>query len=81
MGAHRAVVDEHDPPVTTKQPDNTPTAKVTAGVLTGAFVTMVLSLSTRFGIELSGEEAAALVTLLSGLAAWFKRSRPGELDR
>jgi uncharacterized iron-regulated membrane protein len=35
----------------------------------------------RLGVELSAEEAAALVTILSGLAAWWKRSRPDELDR
>lgn len=62
------------------QPDSTPTAKVTAGVLTGALVTVLLSAAGRFGVELTGEEAAALVTLLGGLAAWWKKSRPGELD-
>jgi hypothetical protein len=63
------------------QPDNTPTAKVTAGVLTGALVTVLIGSFGRLGVELSAEEAAALVTILSGLAAWWKRSRPDELDR
>lgn len=61
--------------------DNTPTAKVTAGVLTGALVTVLLSIAGRFNVELSGEEAAALVTLLGGVAAWLKRSRPDDVDR
>jgi hypothetical protein len=65
----------------TDQPDNTPTAKVTAGVLTGALVTVLIGTFGRVGVELSAEEAAALVTILSGLAAWYKRSRPGELDQ
>lgn len=64
----------------TVQPDSTPTAKVTAGVLTGALVTVVLSAAGRFNIELTGEEAAALVTVLAGLAAWWKKSRPGDVD-
>jgi hypothetical protein len=64
----------------TDQPDNTPTAKVTAGVLTGALVTVLIGSFGRLGLELSAEEAAALVTILGGLAAWYKRSRPSELD-
>lgn len=60
--------------------DKTPTAKVTAGALTGAAITCILTILRRFEVELTMEEAAALVTLLGGAAAWWKRSRPGDVD-
>lgn len=60
--------------------DKTPTAKVAAGALTGAAITCILTILRRFDVELTMEEAAAAVTLLSGVVAWWKRSRPGDVD-
>lgn len=72
-------VGQHSPtPV--NQPDNTPTAKVTAGLLAGSVAAVLVSLAKSVGIELEPELAASVVTLVFGLAAYFKRSRPGEVD-
>jgi hypothetical protein len=71
-------VDMH---YSTDQPDNTPTAKVTAGLLSGAMVVVLIGSFGRLGVDLTAEEAGALVVIFSGIASWFKRSRPGELDR
>lgn len=65
----------------TEQTDPTPTAKVAAGALAGAFMAVLISIAKSFGIELEPELAAGLVTIFGGLAAYFKKSRPGELDQ
>lgn len=70
-------VGQHNAP----PPDATPTAKVAAGSLAGAAVAVLVSIVKSFGIELEPELAAGLVVLLSGLAAYYKKSRPGELDQ
>jgi hypothetical protein len=61
--------------------DLTPTAKVTAGALTGAFVTVLISVAEHLDIQVPPDVAASLVVLLGGLAAWYKKSRPSELDQ
>ena len=68
------VVGRHSPP------DNTPTAKVSAGALAGAAVTVFISVSEYLGVNVPPDVAAAAVVLLSGLAAYFKKSRPGDTD-
>lgn len=72
-------IGQHSPAVT-DQLDNTPTAKVTAGALAGAAVTVGVSIAEHFGSEIPADVAASLVVLLSGLAAYFKRSRPADID-
>lgn len=62
------------------QADNTPTAKVTAGALAGAFVTVVISVAEHFHVVVPPDVAASLVVLIGGAAAYFKRSRPGDID-
>lgn len=61
-------------------PDNTPTAKVTVGALAGAAVTVFISITEYFNVNVPPDVAAAMVVLLSGLAAYFKKSRPAETD-
>lgn len=72
-------VGRHSP--TTSQVDGTPTAKVTAGALSGAAVTIVISVAKSFGVELEPEVAAALVVVVASVASYFKSSRPGDNDR
>lgn len=66
---------------TPTQPDTTPTAKVTAATLAGAAVTVLVSVSEHFGIDIPSDVAASLVVILVFAAGWIKRSRPGETDR
>lgn len=68
----------HDPRV--DQVDATPTAKVAAGSLAGAAVTVLISVAKSFGYELEPEVAGALVVLAYGVAGYFKKSRPGDVD-
>ncbi len=65
----------------TIQVDGSPTAKVTAGTLTGALATALLFVADRFGLEMSAGEGAAFATLVFYTAAWWKKSRPGDNDR
>lgn len=61
--------------------DSAPTAKVTAGALTASFVTLLVVVSQDiFNYTMSAELAMALVTIAGGVAAYFKRSRPGDVD-
>jgi len=71
-------VSLHDPRV--GQVDATPTAKVAAGSLAGAAVTILVSVTKSFGYELEPEVAAALVVVVGYAAAYFKKSRPGDID-
>ena len=63
------------------QRDSTPTAKVTAGTLTGALATVLLYFSARFGLQMTAGDGAAFATLLFFAASWFKNSRPSDNDR
>lgn len=65
---------------TTVQPDNTPTAKVTAMSLAGAAVTVGISVAEHFGLDVPPDVAGALVIILAFLAGYGKKSRPGEID-
>jgi hypothetical protein len=63
------------------QSDGTPTAKVTAGVLSAATVTILIAVSHDvFHYDMSATLAGALVTVGGFAAAYFKKSRPGEHD-
>jgi hypothetical protein len=63
------------------QSDGTPTAKVTAGVLSAAMVTIIIAVSDDVvHYQMSPTLAGALVTVGGFVAAYFKRSRPGEHD-
>jgi hypothetical protein len=62
------------------QPDATPTAKVATGGLAGSAATILIFIAKEYGIELDAGTGAALATLAFGIAAWYKKSRPGEID-
>lgn len=68
---------QHSKPV---QPDNTPTAKVTAFTLAGSAVTMITFMLAELGYELPAGVGAALATWIGFGIAFWKRSRPEELD-
>lgn len=49
-----------------------PTRKVAAGVLAGAFVTILAGvLRRKYGVELTGEEGAAYALLLTFIVQWL----------
>lgn len=57
-----------------------PTAKVTAAGVAGTLTTLVVSLLARWAHwTVPPEVSAALVTLISFLAAYLTRPRPGEV--
>jgi hypothetical protein len=61
--------------------DSTPTAKVAAGGLAASFVTvLVVASQDLFNYTMSAEVAMALVTIGGFVAAYFKRSRPTDVD-
>lgn len=62
------------------QVDSTPTAKVTAGTLAGALATVLIFMSQQFGIEMDAGTGAAIAVLLGYVAAYMKKSRPGDVD-
>lgn len=54
-----------------------PTRKVAAGGLAGALTTIVMAVLSRgWGVELTGDEAAAIVTLLSFATAYMVPEKP-----
>lgn len=75
VGAHSL-----EPSPDRQQSDITPTAKVTAGALTGALATILLYVAARFDIPMTAGDGAAFATVLYFVAAWWKKSRPGEQD-
>lgn len=62
------------------QSDATPTAKVAVGALSASLVTVLISVADTFGVTLEPDVAAALATFIYLGAAYWKKSRPGELD-
>jgi hypothetical protein len=53
-----------------------PTPKVAAGGAAGALTTIIVFILYRFGIEIPGDVALALSTLISFAAAWFTKEQP-----
>lgn len=60
-----------------KQPTLTPTSKVTAAGLGGAIVLVAIWIAGLFDVEIPAEVAAALTTLVSFAAGWFKLEERG----
>ena len=61
-------------PLTT-QPSRAPTRKVGAAAIAGAVVTLVAAALAQAGIQLSGDVAAALTTLVGLGVGWLVRER------
>lgn len=60
--------------------DATPTAKVSVGALSAALITVLISVADSVGITLEPDVAAALATIVYFGAAYWKQSRPGDVD-
>jgi hypothetical protein len=48
-----------------------PVPKVTASVVAGAIVTILIGVAGQFDVEISAEVAAALIVVIVALAGWF----------
>lgn len=61
-------------------PSRVPNRKVTAGGLAAALTTLIVWIvNSIVGVSVSGEAAAALVTILSFAVAYMVRSAPGDV--
>jgi hypothetical protein len=48
-----------------------PVPKVSASVIAGAIVTILIGVAGQFDVEISAEVAAALIVVVVALAGWF----------
>ena len=60
-------------PDAVNQPTLAPTRKMNAVGMSGALATVVITLAAQWGIEISAEVAAAIVTLAAFAAGYFRR--------
>jgi hypothetical protein len=61
-------------------PSRVPNRKVSAGALAAALTFIIVWIvNSTVGVTVSGEAAAALVTVLSFTASYFVRSAPGDV--
>ena len=67
-------IEKGDPmPESVNQPTAMPTRKVSAAGMSGALATVVITLAAQWGIDISAEAAAAIVTLAAFAAGYFRR--------
>lgn len=50
--------------------------KVKAGGIAGALTTLIVAVANRAHLNVTAEEAAALVVVITGIFAWFTPSQP-----
>lgn len=54
-----------------RQTSPLPTAKVAFGTLAGAAVTLGIPIARKYGIELSVEQASAIVVIVTAVVSYF----------
>lgn len=57
------------------QPSKRPTRKIEAATLAGSVTTLALFIASQFGVELPGEVAASITTILTVLTGYIAKDR------